>query len=201
MEPNFFYAYGGNIMLAEKQKQESSSVIKGLIQEGKMSSPEPGRVKFFLGKSIESFNLAKRILQISEDTNDPLSSFMWVISIAYYSMFFAATALLAHFGHKIKEERGVHKLTYHALVHYFLIDDNKLQKHFIEQYQHAYEEAEELLRISEEKAVLFVASFDFEREKRRRYTYEMGEIAEQQKAKTSLARAESFLLEVRKILE
>ena len=188
-------------MLADKQKQESSSVIKGLIQEGKIGSPEVGRKKFFLNKSIESFNLAKRILEISEDQNDSLSSFMWVISIAYYSMFFAATALLAHFGHKIREERGIHKLTYHALIYYFLVDDNKLQKHFIEQYQDAYEEAEELLRISEEKAVSLIASFDFEREKRRKYTYEMGEIAEQHKAKTSLARAESFLLEVRKIME
>lgn len=188
-------------MLADKQKQESSSVIKNLIKEGKISQPEAEREKFFLGKSIESFNLAKRILELSEDKDDPLASFMWVVSIAYYSMFFAATALLAHFGHKIREERSIHKLTYHALVYYFLVDDNKLQKHFVEQYQDAYEEAEELLRISEEKAVSLVTSFDFEREKRRKYTYEMGEIAEQNKAKTSLSRAESFLLEVRKILE
>lgn len=188
-------------MLVDKQKQESSSLIKGLIREGKIGQPEAGREKFFLDKSIESFNLAKRILEISEDKDDPLSSFMWIVSISYYSMFFAATALLAHFGHKIKEERSIHKLTYHALVYYFLADDNKLQKHFVEQYQDAYEEAEELLRMSEEKAVSLVNSFDLEREKRRRYTYEMGEVAEHNKAKTSFARAESFLLEVRKILE
>lgn len=75
------------------------------------------------------------------------------------------------------------------------------QKYFIQQYQEAYEEAEELLRISEDKAISLVTSFDLEREKRQKYTYEMGEIAEQQKAKTSLARAELFLLEVRKIVE
>src|SRR3989344_7697930 len=177
MEQSSFCVYGGSIMLAEKQKQESCSVIRRLIQEGKIGQPESGRALFFLNKSIESFNLAKRILHISEDATDPLSSFMWVISITYYSMFFAATALLANFSHKIKEERGIHKLTYHALIYYFLVDDNKLQKHFIEQYQDAYEEAEELLKISEEKAVSLVASFDFEREKRRKYTYEMGEIA------------------------
>lgn len=187
-------------MLDDKQKKESSFLIKQLINEDKIIKPERGREKFFLDKSIESLTLAKMVLEISEDNEDPLISFMWVTSISYYAIFFAATALLAHFNHKIDEEKGIHKLTYHALIYYFLVDDNKLQKHFIEEYKDAYTEAEELLKISEIKAITMIKEFDFEREKRKKFTYDMGEIAELNKARTSLKRANEFLTEVRKIV-
>ena len=46
-----------------------------------------------------------------------------------------------------------------------------------------------------------VEQFSFEHTKRSRFTYDVGEVAEMNKAKTSLKRAEEFLIEVRKILE
>ena len=187
-------------MLDDKRKEESKSLIKQLIDTGKMIKPERNQIKFFLDKSVESFNLAKRVLEISEDEEDNLKSHMWVVAIAYYSMFFAGTSLLAFFNHQINEKKGIHKLTYHALVYYFLIDDNKLQKHFIEEYQDAYVEAEELLKISESKAFSMLQDFDFEMAKRKRFTYEMGEIAELNKARTSVKRANEFLIEARKII-
>ena len=186
--------------MENKPRDDCRSIIKQLIQDGRITKPELGREKFFLDKSIESLNLAKRILDISGDEKESLKSYMWIVSISYYSMFFAATALLAHFNHKINEERGVHKLTYHALKYYFLIDDNKLQKHFVEEYKDAYAEADELLRISEEKAISMIQDFDLEREKRRKFTYEMGEVAEFNKARTSVKRAVEFLDEVRKMV-
>jgi len=125
---------------------------------------------------------------------------MWAITTAYYSMFFAATALLAHFGHKIKSEIGIHKLTYHALAYYFIIADNKLQKHFVEEYKDMYYDAENLLQISEEKALEMIEHFKFEQTKRTRFTYEMGWTAEKQKAQTSLERAEEFILEIRELM-
>lgn len=187
-------------MLDERERKESSYILKQLISENKITKPEISREQFFLDKSIESFNLAKKVLQISEDKNDPLVSYMWVVSISYYSMFFAATSLLAHFGHKINEERSIHKLTYHALVYYFLVEDNKLQKYFIEEYKDAFKETEELLQMSELKAISLIKDFDLEREKRRRFTYEMGEVTESNKAKTSVKRATEFLTQVRKII-
>lgn len=186
--------------MENKLRDDCRSIIKQLIKDGRIIQPEPGRERFFLDKAIESLNLAKRILDIFEDEKESLKSYMWVVSVSYYSMFFAATALLAHFNHKINEERGVHKLTYHALIYYFLVDDNKLQQHFIKEYQDAYTEADELLRISEEKAVSMIQDFDLEREKRRKFTYEMGEVAELNKARTSVKRAVEFLDEVRKIV-
>ena len=188
-------------MLDGKHKEESKSLIKQLIDTGQIIKPGAGEVKFFLDKSVESFNLAKRILEISEDEEDNLKSYMWVVAISYYSMFFAGSSLLAFFNHRIDEERGIHKLTYHALIYYFLVDDNKLQKHFIEEYQDAYTEAEELLKISESKAFSMIQDFDFEMAKRKRFTYEMGEIAELNKARTSIKRANDFLTEARKIIK
>jgi len=188
-------------MLDNKEKESSSSTIRQLITEKKIVEPEAGREQFFLDKRINSFALAKRILDISENKEESLRSFMWVVSISYYSMFFAATALLAHFGHKIKEEKSIHKLTYHALVYYFLINENKLQKYFLKEYKDMYNNAEELLQFSEQKVESLVHNFDWEREKRRRFTYEMGEVAEVNKARTSLQRAEEFLTEVRKIIQ
>lgn len=148
-------------MLDEKQKKESSYLIKQLISENKIIKPEEGRKTFFINKSIESFSIAKRILEISQEENDPLRSYMWVVSISYYSIFFAATALLAHFNHRIDDNRGIHKLTYHALIYYFLIDDNKLEKYFVEEYKDAYDEAEELLQVSRSKAVSLIKFFDY----------------------------------------
>lgn len=180
-------------------KQESKSIITRLIKEGVIVKPVPGTKEFFLNKSTESLQLSKRILEIAE--NETIKSYMWVITTAYYSMFFAATALLAHFSHKIKSDIGIHRLTFHALVYYFLLADNKLQKHFIEEYQDMYDNAEELLQTSEEKALELMEHFKFEQTKRTRFTYEMGWIAEKQKAGTSLERAEEFVLEIRKLMK
>ena len=188
-------------MLDNEEKKKSELVIKQLIKENKIIKPSPKTKPFFIGKAINTFQISKRIFKISEDKDDPLEGYMWVINTSYYCMFYAATALLAHFNHKIDSEIGIHKLTFHALVYYFLIDDNKLQKHFIEEYKESYEDVEQLLQISEEKAIEMVEHFSFEHTKRSRFTYDVGEVAERNKAKTSLKRAEEFLIEVRKILK
>lgn len=180
-------------------KQETKSIITQLINEGIIIKPVPGTKEFFLNKSTESLQLSKRIMQIAE--TETLKSYMWVITTAYYSMFFAATALLAHYGHKIDSQKGIHRLTYHALAYYFLIVDNKLQKQFIEEYKDMYDNAEDLLQISEEKALEMLKHFASEQDKRSKFTYEMGWIAEKQKATTSLARAEEFILETRKLMQ
>jgi len=58
----------------------------------------------------------------------------------------------------------------------------------------------ELLEISEKKAIAMIENLEHEISKRRTFTYEIGVIAEKNKALTSLARAEAFLTEVRKII-
>lgn len=188
-------------MFTEKQKEISRKIIEQLIKDKKIIKPKPNISPFFLNKSISSLEVSKRLLEISNDKEDPIYDYMWVINAAYYSMFFAATSLLAHFNHKIDEDQGIHKLTFHALVYYFIVLDNKLEKHFIEEYKEVYEEAEQLLQTSKEKADQFVRSLDFERDKRSRFTYEIGKVAEQNKAENSVKRANEFLFEVRKMID
>lgn|SRR3989338_2447260 len=185
-------------MLVEK---ESQNLIKQLINDEKIIKPESERQEYFLSKSIESLDVARRIYSISTDKKDNLKSFMWVITASYYSMFFAATALLAHYNKKLNVDAGIHKATYHALVYYFHILDKKLQKHFIESYKDNYDSAEELLQTSEKRALELLDDFKHEQDKRKIFTYEMGKVAEEHKAKASLQRAEKFYEEVRMIIQ
>ena len=188
-------------MLDKKELEESRILISHLIKEGKIIKAESERKDFFLKKSDESLLVAKRLELISQDKTNPLKSYMWIITTAYYSMFFAATALLAHYNHKINSEIGIHKVTYHALMYYFHILDQKLQKHFIDTYKESYNNSNELLQISEAKALEMLENFKFEQTKRKMFTYEMGYSAEEIKAKTSLRRAQDFVEEVKKIME
>lgn len=185
-------------MLAEKDILESKKLVEKLVKEGKIIRPPTNQKDFFMEKATNSLRISKRLLELAE--KESLDTYMWVINTSYYSMFFAATSLLAHFNKKIKSEIGIHKLTYHALVYYFMIEDNKLQKHFIDEYKDAYDDAEQLLQITEEKAISLIENFKFEHFKRERFTYEVGKVAEQNKANTSLQRAEEFLTQVRLML-
>ncbi len=115
-------------------------------------------------------------------------------------MFYAGTALLAKYNHRLKIDQGVHPLTYHALVYYFLDNDKKLSKHILEQYQQAENEAAELLQAAEQEAREQIETIKFELSKRREFTYEMGKIAERNKAETSIKRAESFLMLIKELI-
>ncbi len=188
-------------MLDEKQKKECATIVKQLISEGKIIKPLPIARQFFMDKALNSLQTSKRLFEISEDENDSLEAYMWVVNTAYYSMFYAATSLLARFNKKINVEVGIHQLTYCSLAYYFIVDDNKFQKHFIEQYKESYNNAEQLLQISDERSIEIAENFGFEKSKRKTFTYDVGAIAERNKAKTSLDRAQAFLNEVRKIIE
>ncbi|MBI2138671.1 HEPN domain-containing protein [Candidatus Woesearchaeota archaeon] len=185
-------------MLEDRQKRESSHVIKMLMSEGLVIKPKSGTGEFFMEKSRQSLATASRLLELEKE--ESLPSLMWVINASYYSMFFAATALLAGYGKKIDREQGIHRLTYHALVHFFIVEDNKLAKHFIDQYREAIEQAEELLRLGNQGAERLIADFSSEMRKRKIFTYELGEIAERKKAEASLERAKNFVREVESML-
>lgn len=146
---------------------ESTKIIRQLIKDEIIKKPILGTEKFFFDKSTSSIQTANRINQLIIE--EQLDANMWVINISYYAMFFAATALLAHFGHRIKTEIGIHTLTYHALVHYFVLEDNKIEKHFMEEYKQAVDEAEELLQISRQKTEEFINDFSREMAKRKLY--------------------------------
>ena len=185
-------------MLEDKRLKESSGIIKKLILDGRIVKPKEGTIKFFMEKSTQSIAVASRLLEIEKEEN--MAADMWVINSSYYAMFFAAASLLAKFGHAIKTEIGIHRLTYHALVHFFVVEDKKLEKHFMEEYKDAVEEANELLQMSERKADEMIKDFGNEMSKRKIFTYDLGKTAERVKAETSLSRAKNFVKEVERII-
>jgi uncharacterized protein (UPF0332 family) len=185
-------------MLDDKKIEESSKVIKQLISDRKIVKPNPRAKDFFIKQSRKCMIVAQKLLEMQ--SKEGIDTNLWVINSSYYSMFFAATALLAHFNKKIDVGVGVHKMTYHALVYFFVKEDNKLKKALAEEYALAVNDIEQTLQLGEEKIKDLVTSFDYELNKRKDFTYEIQEDLKQSKALTSFKRAEKFLQEVNNIL-
>jgi uncharacterized protein (UPF0332 family) len=193
-------------MLDEKKIKESKKRVEDLLHKGDLIREKEGRfVEFFLKNSTNSFDSARLLFKVS--TNQELrkatgflnfNGFLWVINACYYSMFYMARALLESQGIKIKTDYSVHIITFDALIYYFHLT-GKIEKSVIEELQEAGEEVAETL--SKEKAKILLEDYYNERDKRSRFTYEMGEIALQNKASTSMARAKRFNEALRLILD
>ena len=185
-------------MWDKKKIEESSKTIQQLIKEGKIVKADPKLVPFFIQKSQETLVIAERLHKIQQE--EKIKANVWIINTSYYAMFFAATALLAKFDHRIKTEIGIHKLTYHALVYYFVKQESKLKRQIVEEYNEAINEAEELLQRGEEKIKELLQDYNYELGKRKIFTYEMVDDSEESKANTSLQRAKRFFREVERLL-
>ncbi|MDI6721898.1 MAG: hypothetical protein QMD85_05870, partial [Candidatus Aenigmarchaeota archaeon] len=122
---------------------------------------------------------------------------LWVVNASYYSMFYMARALLENVGVKIKTNMSIHAVTFDAVIYYFYLT-GKLQKEFLEDFIEAKEDAAELL--GKQKADELMEEYFFEKNKRSAFTYDMGAVLVQSKAKTSLERAQKFRREIKKII-
>lgn len=162
-------------------------------------------VDFFINNAYNSLDSAKLLFDVSTKKDlqktagfPDFNGFLWVINASYYSMFYMARALLENEGIKIKtDSASIHLITFNALVYYFYLT-GKIQKGMVEEFKEAGEEASEVL--GKEKARALIEDYSYEKVKRGRFTYEMGEIAMQNKAETSLNRAKKFNEEIRKML-
>ena len=101
-------------------------------------------------------------------------------------------------GIKIKTDLSIHAITFDAMVCYFYLT-NKLQKRLLNEFVEAKEDAAELL--GKQKADELIGGYFFEKRKRGTFTYNMGAVLVQSKAKTSLERAQKFNKEIRKMIE
>lgn len=195
-------------MITDNDIKKSRAVITELIQKGVITKAEDKFAEFFLSKAESSLQTSFALIRLSESSEAKIllslpksyESYMWAVNAGYYSMFYAATALLASYNHKIKTDHSIHALTYHALVYYFLDCNKKITKHILEQYVIAGKEASELLQTAEEEAREHVLNVKREMGKRRDFTYEMGMIAEKNKAETSARRAKEFLTLVKELM-
>lgn len=193
-------------MLDEKKLSEAGKRTAMRIGAGDIVREEKGRfVQFFLSNAKNSFESAKLLFGASTNENlknaiglSDFNGFLWAINASYYSMFYMARALLEKEGIKIKTELSIHSVTFDALVYYFYLT-GKLEKKLIEEFAEAGEESMEAL--GKQKARELIEDYLYEKSKRAKFTYEIGEVAMKEKAKTSLERAKRFNEEIRKILE
>ena len=193
-------------MLDKKEIDIIRKEVEKSMKNGEIIETSKGDfAHFFLKNAFDSIETAKLLIEVStkEEMQSSLgfpkfNGFLWVINSSYYSMFYTARALLDSRGITIKADNSVHSVTFNALVYYFYLN-GKLERRFIEDFKEAGEEAFEIL--GKEKAKILIEEYSSEKEKRNKFTYEIGEIAIKGKAETSLKRAKKFNEEARKIID
>ncbi len=193
-------------MLDEKTIAGLKKKAESCIKEGMIDKTKESRfVGFFLENSKNSLETAKLLMNVSSSADskqklgmpESYSGFLWVINASYYSMFYMARALLESDGIKIKSEASVHSATLAAFIYYFFLT-GKLEKKLVEDLADAEEEAFSLL--GKGRASGLIEDYMREKKKRGIFTYELGAVAMQNKAETSLSRAKQFCEEIRKAL-
>lgn len=204
-------------MLDEKRLEEIRKKVPQMLQEGEISKKIENKklIDFYLENALISLNAARILNEVSNKLDlkkhfnfieDSYEAYLWVINPAYYSMFYIAGALLLNEGIKITSEIGVHRKTFESLTYYFYLT-NRMPKYFLEIFEEAQQESQELLGKEEimatmqEKTLELMRNYDYEMDKRSRFTYKTGEKAKQSRAHTSLQRAIEFYNELRKILK
>jgi len=138
---------------------------------------------------------AKLSLQLAEECmKSGLKPYLWVIVISYYSMFYIANAVLLSLGYKTGS-KVVHKVTHDALI--VLVMD-RVRKGLMEGYGNTKEDALEIASVKSEE---LITMFGEEMEKRSKFQYKMALEIQEQKAATSLKRANEFMFEMEKLME
>ena len=192
-------------MIDDKKLKESESRIKNFISEGIVRSKcVPEHVEFFIRNAEDSIDSAKALFVLSTDSQKceglgfaDFNGLLWVVNASYYSMFYMARALLEDAGIKIKSDLSVHAVTFDALVYYFYLT-GRLQKEFLEDFIDAKKDAADIL--GKQKADTLIEEYFFEKRKRGEFTYDMGSVVVEAKAKTSLERAQRFRRELKRLI-
>lgn len=202
-------------MIDKERIDEAGRNVKIYVKDGLLRTGDKDAarfVDFFLANAESSLRTASILLEISDDgslketlkVERDFESYLWVIVSSYYSMFYAATAMLAKQGIRATGQI-VHRVTADALIHFFASNE-KLAK-LLEQYEEAQTVGlelvgrEELMKRMQKKADELIISYDGERKKRSKFQYDIGVQAKRGYAQTSLQRAKDFVFEIRKLLK
>ncbi|MBW2968871.1 hypothetical protein KY314_02010 [Candidatus Woesearchaeota archaeon] len=202
-------------MLDNKKLKLIEKKIPKLLSEKEIVKNEQNKklTAFYSENALISLNTAKILNEISNNNflkkqfdfiYDDFESYLWIVNTSYYSMFYMAGAMLAKKGIKIKSCMGIHKKTFETMVYYFYLT-KKIAKNFLEEFEEAQKESQELLGTDmnsmQEKARELMIKYNFEMEKRAKFTYNLGTKSKQNKAATSLKRAVEFYNECLRIMD
>ena len=202
-------------MIEKVRLEEAKRNVKTYIEDGllKTGDKDAARfVDFFMANADSSLRTASILQEISDENSlketlkvsSDFESYLWVIVSSYYSMFYAASAMLAKQGMRATGQI-VHKVTADALIHFFASNE-KLAK-LLEQYEEAQTVGlelvgrEELMKRMQKKADELIISYEGERKKRSKFQYDIGVQAKRGYAQTSLQRARDFVFEIKKLLK
>jgi uncharacterized protein (UPF0332 family) len=202
-------------MIEKERIEEAKRNVKQYLDEGLLRIKDkdaPKFVDFFMKNAESSLQTASILQEISDQqvlkstlkVGSDFESYLWVIVSSYYSMFYAATALLASQGMRVTGQI-VHKVTADALIHFF-VSNERLAK-LLEQYEEAKEAGleligrEERMKSMQKKANELIVAYESERKKRSRFQYDIGVQAKRGYAQTSLERAREFVFEISKIVK
>ena len=197
------------MFLDPKEIRKIEDNVKAYLQEGILKKDPSAKdlVGIYLQNAERSFSTANLLLEISDSSElkkankmEPdFETYIWVLVASYYSMFYAANALLAKSDIRTTEKIA-HKATSDALVVYFILN-NKLAKSMYESYQESMSMAMDLTKQDMEtfmkKAENLVSTLEEERRKRGKFQYNMKLEMKRSKAVTSLERAREFISEIR----
>ncbi len=179
-------------MIDKERIKKAESDVSKYLEEFLLKKEKNETAKNMYVKNSElSLETAQRLLELEDEKYKP---YLWIIVAAYYSMFYIANAVLLSLGYKAGDKIS-HKVTEDCLI---VFVRNKLKKEILEEYETAKEEA---LEIISSKVDSIIESFEFEREKRSVFQYQMGEDLKKSKAITSLDRAKKFVFEMKKLLK
>lgn len=164
--------------------------------------------KFYLDNAKKSLSTAETLFRISEEKElkktlgllDSFETYLWVITTAYYSMFYAVNALFSKNGIKVGDKIA-HKVT-SDLFYFYFIQNDRLAKRLFEIYEEVKEEA---LELTDTKypwlAKELSKNLSYEMGKRHRFQYNMLESTKRSYAKTSLDRAVEFVNQIEIVIK
>ncbi|MDR1820629.1 MAG: HEPN domain-containing protein [Methanobrevibacter sp.] len=172
-------------MIPAKNIKKAEINVRQYLSEGLLEKTKTNEliIETYLSRAQESLELAESIYANNE-------SDLWVLVISYYSMFYIANAVLLKYGYKVGDKIA-HKITSDSLI---VFVKDKLKNKLIEDYEQAKNETFDLINVDESEVLAneTIESFEFERNKRSMFQYNLGENLTHSKAKTSLKRAEEF---------
>lgn len=174
-------------LLIEEHKKAGS-----IYEEQKI---EESQIRLNFSRAENELKHAEAIFKVSSDSDlkkelellDTDTFYSGAISHAYYSIFFAAKALLLKIKIRTKSP-NIHKATLDAFAYHFIIN-GKLDFELLKIYKSLAKKADTLLGV-----------FVSEKEKRGEFTYQTLPDANIPPAKESIKNAADFLIHIKKLL-
>lgn len=198
-------------MLRRRDYEKAKNIFKDWDLQRRWASPTRAFVEHTRRKAKDSLALANYLMEKLERTSElshNSTATLWVVTAAYYSMFFQAEYLLGLDGRKLpRGTKDTHRTVYIAFVYYYLLKGSDQERtastkattsrisRALALFKELQDETMELQRVER-------SAEDLDRQRRRRqdFTYEMNRTAKMSEAKSGLMKAKEFRMLVEEYL-